>query len=125
MTKYTPMLVARTPFCRDTVVKNLFVTNTFRLTVPTFEPPVLIEFLHVNAYPNPTDGLLTLDILMSKEVDVDLRVVDVLGRVQLQRRLTEALEYQPRLDLSGLAPGVYVVHLRAGNRVYGMEVAVF
>lgn len=71
------------------------------------------------AAPNPARGAASLTFTLAEAQPVVLEVVDLLGRtVQTVREgPAEAGTYTERVRLSGLASGVYVVRLRAGEAV--------
>ncbi|MBK9335987.1 MAG: hypothetical protein IPM98_05165 [Lewinellaceae bacterium] len=67
------------------------------------------------ASPNPTDGLLTVRIDLPDEQVVSIRVLDQLGRLVQTARAPERLPAGPvvrTLDLSTVAPGVYLVYVQ-------------
>lgn len=65
----------------------------------------------VKAFPNPTDGLLTLDWKSNRAAVIHLRVVDAIGRNVHTQSVSGPTPLQ--LDLGHLHGGVYSVHLRA------------
>ena len=75
--------------------------------------------LALTAGPNPTRGALALSFTLPTPTEATVEIVDALGRSVLW----QALGAQPagagsaRLDLSGLAAGVYSVRLAAGGAV--------
>ena len=68
------------------------------------------------AYPNPTTGNLTLGLPAA--ADLDVAVVDVRGRLVARFAGTN------QLDLSGLAPGSYVVSARSRAGIYRTVVVI-
>ncbi|WP_143536880.1 T9SS type A sorting domain-containing protein [Rubricoccus marinus] len=69
--------------------------------------------------PNPARGAVTLGYAVPLAADVSLAVYDALGRdvAVLARGPHAAGRHEARLDLNGLAPGVYVARLVAGDAV--------
>ncbi|MEL6804942.1 MAG: T9SS type A sorting domain-containing protein, partial [Bacteroidota bacterium] len=65
----------------------------------------------LNAFPNPTSGLLTLD-LSNQDINelTDIQIFDLNGRLLLQRNT----QNQPQidLDLSAFAQGIYLVRVQ-------------
>ncbi len=115
-TEYMASLVASNEFCRDTITKTILIINNFRPNLPTFDPGENVRFLDVNAYPNPTDDVINLDIEMSKDAEVKVQIVDVLGRIHEERILTEDDTYSTQFSLKNLTNGVYYLHLSSADR---------
>ena len=76
--------------------------------------------------PNPTRGALALSFALPAAAEATAEVLDALGRrvlrVDLGARVAGA--GSARLDLSGLAPGAYVVRLEAGRVRASMRVSI-
>ncbi|MFN8303338.1 MAG: C25 family cysteine peptidase [Saprospiraceae bacterium] len=74
------------------------------------------EAVLVQASPNPTTGPLNVGLELSKEQRIDMALFDLLGR-QLrgfEGRLAAGATTQA-FDMSGLAPGVYLLQVRGEN----------
>ncbi len=72
-------------------------------------------------YPNPSSGEVFLDLAGLNGRALTIEVLDNLGRPVLVRELeSEALPTQ-RLDLSGQAPGVYLIRLHSGTESLGTQ----
>jgi hypothetical protein len=69
----------------------------------------------LQVYPNPTEGRITLTADRAIRQGVDLRVIDLYGKVLLTERLS-SLETHA-LDLGEFAAGMYLLEVRRGNRV--------
>ncbi|HEV7331861.1 MAG TPA: T9SS type A sorting domain-containing protein [Flavisolibacter sp.] len=69
--------------------------------------------LRVQAFPNPSAGVFRLDIKSKQEDRLQLRVVDVLGRVVEQRA---NLPVHQVIEIGGLyPPGLYIVQVVQGS----------
>jgi hypothetical protein len=68
----------------------------------------------IKAYPNPTNSGITIDFALQKKENVQLRIVDITGKVILSENIgnREAGTYSEKLDCSGLADGLYFVNLK-------------
>ncbi len=71
------------------------------------------------SYPNPTSGLLNLEINLTKSSDVMVKVLNTLGQIVLQKSITR---YNSgisliEIDLSSIANGVYLYTVEAENKV--------
>ena len=76
--------------------------------------------------PNPTTGTTVLPFLLDAASDVSLSVYDALGRriAVLAEGLHDAGPHEPTWDARGLAPGVYLVVLRAGGTTQTRRLSV-
>ena len=77
-------------------------------------------------YPNPASGLVQIPYRLGATADVELAVFDVLGRkvVQLREGRQPRGDLQTSFDARGVAPGVYIVRLRAGDVVRSARLTV-
>jgi len=72
---------------------------------------------HVEMYPNPTRGLVTLNF---KDIDSKTGVVgiyDVTGKLAVEEQISVAGNAQKVMDLTSLADGVYFVKIQLGDGV--------
>ncbi|TVR44198.1 MAG: HYR domain-containing protein, partial [Bacteroidia bacterium] len=75
--------------------------------------------LFFKVYPNPTEGVFTLEVLTHGETESMLvEVYSLLGGRIIQRELP--LEGLHALDLTGHQPGLYIVRVMSGDKV-GVE----
>jgi len=74
--------------------------------------------LSCELYPNPTQGLINIEIGSSKRQAFQYRVLDLLGNVVLSNNLSTTNHQLLQLDLSGQAAGVYLFEVvgDAGER---------
>jgi len=81
------------------------------------DSPHLGELTLGSASPNPAASSLTIPYTLATAGEVELAVYDVLGRRIAELVNTRQPEgtYTAQLDASALAPGMYVVRLRAGE----------
>lgn len=87
--------------------------------------PAAIAVQALRLYPNPTSAWVAVDVDMPAARDrAQLRVLDTLGKVVVQRTLAQT-EENVVLDTRELAPGLYLVELyNAGQRVGGEQLIV-
>ncbi len=121
---YLVTLVASNLFCTDTMTKKIWITNNFRLTNPDEDSLVYLTFTDVLAYPNPTSGWVTLDVKLSREENVRLYVVNVLGEILERSELEGDDHYQTKLDFADRTPGLYFIYLRSVNQVHTVKIVV-
>jgi len=71
-----------------------------------------IRFGRVNIFPNPTEGLLTLQLDMVQPEVLNAQVMDLSGRIVVSNAVSATQgTSRHRLDLTGLAEGVYMVRI--------------
>ena len=70
-----------------------------------------ISFRSIHVYPNPTTGILTIEIPGIK--DAQLSVMNITGQVQFQSLINEKAE----LDLHTLSKGVYLLRMQSKDGV--------
>lgn len=73
--------------------------------------------LKASLYPNPTASQTTLQLQLTEQTVVALRLTDLQGRVlkEQQHNLQPGIQAVTQ-PLDGLAPGTYLCHLQAGDR---------
>ena len=73
--------------------------------------------LQVEIFPNPVFSQLRvrLDCFVANAPRNDVRVVDLFGRVVIEKEFTAP---ETIIDVSELAPGVYLLHLGLVNRIF-------
>jgi hypothetical protein len=64
-----------------------------------------------SAYPNPTNGLTTVNLTDYLDTRATLEVVNTFGQIVFQRPLGSIENTQEELDLSNLPAGVYIIRL--------------
>lgn len=78
------------------------------------DPLPEVPLVHLDAYPNPTAGALTLAYRLPTPSEVRIELIDVLGRV-VRTVVQPADGDRVELSTDGLGAGVYVVRLTAGT----------
>lgn len=70
----------------------------------------------VSVYPNPTSGLLTIDLALLQAAEISLTIMDVAGRefMQLNPVMTGNSHIIP-IDVSQLSKGMYLLKVKAGK----------
>jgi hypothetical protein len=77
------------------------------------------DYNFISVYPNPTDGLLNLEISMEKEQPADADLYDLSGRHVSKlfiKKLLEPGRNSLRVDISGQPSGTYLLSIAAGNK---------
>lgn len=65
------------------------------------------------AYPNPTSGILSVELFEATKETAELQVFSLMGEVVFLAQIDTQRSYQ--VDLSGLARGMYIIRITAGN----------
>ncbi|MFO7526450.1 MAG: T9SS type A sorting domain-containing protein [Ignavibacteriaceae bacterium] len=96
-------------------------------------PPVSVEkensgipsnFYVEQNYPNPFNPSTVIKFGITEATNVDLRVFDVLGRevaVLVNNQNLEAGSYTANFNAEGLASGIYIYRINAGNNTTSMK----
>lgn len=90
------------------------ITNSVGLTE-------LLSKTNVSMYPNPTRGILNVNLKGYKSQVVQMNICDSRGRVVMSK---EILKSSNAFDLSGLPKGVYVVQLKNGKNSSNSKIVV-
>jgi len=85
--------------------------------------PLVIE---IRIFPNPASGSLFIQLVSTHPEPYSVVVFDILGRrvFRTDENLVGGAPETYGLDVSRLAPGMYVVRIEASSRVYNRLVAV-
>lgn len=85
-------------------------TTGFGLAVPetAFQPEVFI-------YPNPSQGIFTVDVLLNKNETAQIEVSDVSGRLVCQTQFIGSDFYSQKIDLNPCTSGFYFVNVKTKN----------
>jgi len=75
-------------------------------------------------YPNPTEGLLQIELSGKVEGKVQLRITDMSGRLVQEQLLRISGGNRSTMDMSGLQSGQYMVQLTTANWVRTERVQV-
>lgn len=65
-------------------------------------------------YPNPTKGDLWINFPEISNTDVDLKILDLFGKLVFQEKITQSLS---RIDLSGLSLGNYIYSVQQSGAI--------
>ncbi|MEO0472107.1 MAG: T9SS type A sorting domain-containing protein, partial [Bacteroidota bacterium] len=66
-------------------------------------------------FPNPTSGSFSLSLQMDQPEDLKLSLYDLSGRLVMAKTVENSLRYQGQFDLSGMASGVYMLHIQTST----------
>jgi hypothetical protein len=96
----------------------IFTNTTLHTIGENYIPIILnmkeawVEEMQVHLYPNPTSGLVYIEQLSGEEIQI--KVLDNLGRVVLQQKATDK---QTTVDLNKLPQGIYYINIQQEKNV--------
>jgi len=81
--------------------------------------------LSVNAYPNPTQGMISIDVQDVNASNLNLIVTDLQGRVVMNKMIGASnSNYTVQLDLTGLAKGAYNMQFFNGTNAVNSRLII-
>ena len=83
-----------------------------------FQPGSSITEKHeiqILLYPNPTNGLVTLEIGLALKNDIDISICDIMGKTLKTLHETNVDQPTVQLDLSKYSAGIYLVKINSGS----------
>lgn len=83
----------------------------------------LLDPATIKAYPNPTQDVLNVDITALGEGPINLRLLDMSGR--LVKNQVQSYNDILTMDLSGVQKGSYILQISNGSVIVGKHVSVF
>ncbi len=82
------------------------------------EIPVLFENAGFGIFPNPAKDMVTIEVPVEGESEVQVSIIDATGRVAIQENRTMAKgNNQVQVGLGQLSTGIYMVQVRNGEAV--------
>jgi hypothetical protein len=107
--------------CADTATDTVFI----RLTFPDGIAKPAPEAFDVTVIPNPSTGIFNLDIQGSKNVDINVRITDIEGKVVFQEQKKSVdQDYSKTIDLTDFPKGVYVIKVENEGQVITKKVVL-
>jgi hypothetical protein len=70
------------------------------------------DFTMIDVYPNPTSGLVNVDLHLEELSDVELMLTDVSGRIIKKEAIRNVADANVKFDLSGEQEGVYFCRIK-------------
>jgi len=81
----------------------------------------LLSKANVAMYPNPTNGILNVNLNGYKSENVLLNICDTWGKVVMSKQISRKSN---QFDLSGLPKGAYIVELKSGKNITSSKIIV-
>jgi PKD repeat protein len=107
---FNPMLIVSNGVCSDTLTKVITVRDGRFATDPEVNLPELIQILNATQFPNPTNGLISLQLELSTEAEAWITVISLKGITiteQRKKTLQETFEF----DITPEANGIYLLRI--------------
>lgn len=79
---------------------------------------------HLELHPNPVRDLLYVNIALSRKMDLEVAIYDILGRQILKKEEESVKERNMYLDLTTLTSGTYIVLIKGKGKILGQEIIV-
>ena len=98
---------------RDNSEQDIWIRAVINLESAIFtdiDDP-LSELTRFEAFPNPTQGPVSLKLDFTKPTDVMLKLLDLQGRKHFLQIKQNVSQWEDALDISHLSPGIYILQL--------------
>jgi hypothetical protein len=108
-----------------TVTSGGGCTGTMTFDLGTFVAADEVEGLQeITLFPNPTASKATVDVKLLKNMDVQMRLLNLNGQVVFQTQQEQVSEISQELDLGNQAPGMYILQIIANGKPYHAKLMV-
>lgn len=83
------------------------------------------EIRSLKVYPNPAAEQLTVSFEINRTNQIEIELIDAIGNLVASRSLAAGKNsYEEKFDVSGLAKGIYSVHILSDNKNYYHKLVV-
>lgn len=131
---YNVRLLAENSECYASISKPILVTeiskprlnggNPIEIRINKPEVPKFVEILNSNLYPNPNNGIFTLDVELSKESNIQIAVFDILGNIIYFKDYNNQAKIHELFNLNSLSNGYYFLSIRTINEMRTFKIGV-
>ncbi len=94
---------------------NLHIDDVNITSVPATALSSLDNKATLNVFPNPTSGLLNIDLKLTTESNVDILIFNALGQMMSVVNDHDVLNANYKLNMTDLSKGVYTIQVVADN----------
>ena len=103
--------------------KNVCIdVQTFTVSSATSVTDITSPFGHITVAPNPTTDHATLQVELSKTLDLRVQVMNIMGQVLIQENRSHTANETFDMDLSDKAAGIYFIRLEADQHVQVLRI---
>ena len=96
-------------------------TATIRLTTGIQDMTGVNNF---SIYPNPSNGIFSASVKLENSSDVSISIVDITGSKVYESTDKAVKEMNKSIDLSNIAPGIYIVNLKTDRGTATQRIAI-
>lgn len=96
-------------FVQDNTTKRIFQAGVAQFPVGINESEINTR---VNVYPNPSNGLVYLDINSISGDNLEITVMDMLGATVYMEKFSNSGTMNTYLDLAGVSSGIYFLNIK-------------
>lgn len=97
-------------------------TNNARMAGNNGVAAQVAEEMHFHVYPNPTNGMFTIELPQTGTTDV--LITDVAGRVVVSKNIVDNTQQELQFNLANEAKGLYFIRVVNGGAVYQSKVTI-
>lgn len=80
------------------------------------------ESLKLSVYPNPASSIITIELEMMNEKEIEISILDVLGKEVIHNSLSSTHHFQ--IDVSGLPNGIYFAQIKTDKGIGARKIVV-
>lgn len=120
----TVILKAYLGTCYDEIEKQILITGEANknMTRPEYFEDEKKQFKSVSLYPNPNNGMFTLDINLYEKDDVQVEVYDILGQMQQSHKIgKDEKDYTFEFNINNLKNGLYFISIKTNKGTTGVK----
>ena len=80
---------------------------------------------NLNIYPNPSNGLINLELDLLEPIHIDLSIINFLGEeVFSDNIINQKSQYKKTIDLGEIASGIYLLYIRNENQNINQKIFI-
>jgi hypothetical protein len=109
------------------------ITNSSVPGLTIYQRPVILQvftmtsvdelnYHEMKVYPNPTNGIIYIEMNKSISSNSMIEVRDLYGRIFLQKNWED--DNRNQLDLTPLSEGMYFIRIRNNNKIYFQKIVI-
>lgn len=118
---YQPMLMVSNGVCTDRLTKTITVRNARTQGDPVVLLPQFIDFVEVKLYPNPTSGLVKMEVILTSEAEVLMSIYSLEG-ILLNEQKKIFKEDAFEFDLTDVSEGMYLIQIITENKTRNIKI---
>lgn len=110
----------------EITISEIIVADWYNSNIEVSTDLVPSDYAITNIYPNPFNPVTYINFSLAEDNDVSLVIYDLNGKIiqNLHSDFMYAGDYQFKWDARGIASGIYVVNIQAGNYYNSQKVVL-